>query len=290
MNPNLPRDITRKDRAAGLFHEGEHTFAQRPGVIESQSRVPVALIPIQGTPVAAVAATGTTAMTGANNDWDLTAVVAGTAGNGRSLSVVVEADKADAPEVAIVDGAVTITAGDKAIMRVTGTLTNGADPVVFDDLLYAGVINGKHAWSNQEETKFTNWSSDLSTWFLLSDTVTWTSTDDVDTPDLVTTWTPEGSATGTPTVTALPHTAAQCKTAFDATAANESLFTVANKTGNDGTGSVVPTGPVTLSGGIDGTVAPKGTEMFDADFRYIAVTDTTKEDSSGWKKTALSAL
>lgn len=42
MNPNLPRMITRKDRASGRFHEGDNIFKMRPGVAINGDRIPVA--------------------------------------------------------------------------------------------------------------------------------------------------------------------------------------------------------------------------------------------------------
>jgi hypothetical protein len=47
-------------------------------------------------------------------------------------------------------------------------------------------------------------------------------------------------------------------------------------------------GETTLVGGADGTPAVKGTRVQDASYLYVAVDDT--EDSTGWKKIALSSL
>jgi hypothetical protein len=245
-----------------------------------------------GTPVEAVVATGTTEMTGANNDWDLAAVNAGAAANDYTLTVAVQADKATDPTVAIVVGAVTITAGDNAILSVDGTFTsNGSNFIAFNDsdFTYDSLFAGKPYFTNLEGDNI-QW--DGTQWILThaATGASYRSAENVATPDLVVTWTPEGAATGTPVMTPRVHTAAQCKTAFDATAANETLFTIANKAGNDGHGSVAAFGPVTLSGGVDGTAAPAGGVLFDSDFLYIAIDATTVSDSSGWRKVALASL
>lgn len=291
MNPNRSRIFTRKDRSSLRYHDGEHHYGERPGVVIDQStRVPLALQPQPGTPVAAVAATGTTAMSGTNNDWDMTAVHKGTRGNLLSLAVAIQAGKYDAPTVAITGGAIVITAGNKARMSVAGMTADGNGDAIAGTIVfpYDEEANDKPSYALDADNSIT-W--DGTEWQItIEGHLSFTSTEDVATPDLVTAWTAEGSATGTPAFTALNHTAAQGKTAFDATTANETHFTLANKAGNDGTGALATQAAVTLSGGVDGTVAFAGTEMFDADFRYLAVTDTTTADSSGWKKTALSAL
>jgi hypothetical protein len=46
----------------------------------------------------------------------------------------------------------------------------------------------------------------------------------------------------------------------------------------------------TLEGGIDATVAVKGKELFDDDFRYLAIDDIEVSSTEGWTKTALVAL
>jgi hypothetical protein len=247
----------------------------------------------QGTPVAPVVATATTSMAGANNDWDLAATVAGAAANAYSLSVAVETGKADGPDVSIVGTDVVVTAGDKAIMVVTGTLTDGTDPVVFPPLEY---FETDPRPRYEGESVSIAYDDNDNKWRMVyfndytSITSYWESSNNVATPDLVTTWTPVSPATGTPTVTALAHTAAQCKAAFDATTANETLFTLTNKSGNDGTGSVTTAGPITLSGGIEGTASTPGLMLYDENFLYIATNGNGATDPATWRKIAHSAL
>jgi hypothetical protein len=92
-------------------------------------------------------------------------------------------------------------------MLITGALLNGENPVVFDDLIYQGMVNGKRGYNNNGiPTQFLYWTDGPYLWNLTNDAnggFGWTSEDDVLTPDLVTTWTPIDSASaGTPIVTA----------------------------------------------------------------------------------------
>lgn len=91
----------------------------------------------------------------------------------------------------------------KSKMIVTGTLYYGPGPVTlitFATMLYNGVVNSKASYLSAD--------SDTAAWdgtkWILSNGIggLWTSTDDVATPDLVTTWTPNGTENGTLTVTA----------------------------------------------------------------------------------------
>jgi hypothetical protein len=91
-------------------------------------------------------------------------------------------------------------------LAITGTLTsNGTTPVVFPDLIYAGISDGKPYYTNTGDlTGFThaaNWEGGA-VWLLaqLSPAAVWTSASAVATPDLATGWTALGLATGTPVV------------------------------------------------------------------------------------------
>ena len=163
-------------------HEGEDRFVSA----------------VEGTPIAAVAATGTTTMTGANNDWDITAKAKGIAGNSISLAVAIVAETVS-PIVTVTGTAITITA-------------------------------------------------------------------------------------------ASTHTAAECKTALEAHVEAAALISLANKSGNSGAGTVATQAAVTLTGGIDGTKATKGTVMFDGTNVYVATTDTNAANTAGWRKISHSTL
>jgi hypothetical protein len=93
-------------------------------------------------------------------------------------------------------------------MAVSGTLTsNGSTTVVFANLIYAGLINSKAAYTDNGlltgYTQSVQWFYSMfgSYWYLAGPTYGWVSTEDVATPDLVTTWAPGSAETGTPVVT-----------------------------------------------------------------------------------------
>jgi len=59
----------------------------------------------------------------------------------------------------------------------------------------------------------------------------------------------------------------------------------------EGMGSENPTpDDYILAGGVDATTAKKGEELFDDDYRYLAVADVTVSSTSGWKTSPLTAL
>ena len=106
-------------------------------------------------------------------------------------------------------GPLDITGGtprNDLTVTVAGTLTDGTDPVVFPVMIYDGQNNSKPKYRNIAADCQVAWSG--STWTLEFPVgegfVNWTSSEDVATPDLVTTWTPTSPATGTPTVTVHP--------------------------------------------------------------------------------------
>ena len=107
----------------------------------------------------------------------------------------------------------TIDPGTKYRMVVTGTLTDGTDPVEFPELVYRSVYGGKKSYTSEAvppttgEYAFCSWSTDHWRLAYVVDMATvaeWQSTDDVATPDLVTSWVAQGDATGTPDVTDTP--------------------------------------------------------------------------------------
>lgn len=90
------------------------------------------------------------------------------------------------------------------ILRISGDLEGPDGPVVFPEIAYRNSSFGKESYadSNGSPTYACGW--DGSEWWLQgSDGVTsriWTSPEDVDTPDLVTEWTPDAGTNGTPLI------------------------------------------------------------------------------------------
>ena len=100
--------------------------------------------------------------------------------------------------------------GGGAGMMVTGTLTSdGSTSISFAPLLYAGIISGKASYNPVGLGFYVVgdqiiWSTVATKWRIYKNAViVFESSENVATPDLVTTWTPVGAATGTPTVTAI---------------------------------------------------------------------------------------
>ena len=124
-------------------------------------------------------------------------------------------------------------------MLVTGTLTSdGSTPVTFPPLVYNGTVNGKPQYHAAGDTHYVNWTVE-GEWYLQVDGgALWFSTDNVATPDLVTTWSADSPATGTPVVAAAVSNSAQAKAAIEAAATADALITVAHAPGNDGTGAL----------------------------------------------------
>lgn len=90
-------------------------------------------------------------------------------------------------------------------LTITGTLTsNGSTPVVFPELLIDDEVFGKASFNDNPGGVSLNscyWTG--TEWELTyngGDAI-WHSSDDVATPDLCTTWIPQGAATGTPIIT-----------------------------------------------------------------------------------------
>jgi hypothetical protein len=106
------------------------------------------------------------------------------------------------------DAGESVLAGAPETLTVTGTLTDGTDPVVFPVLLYveAGLWTSTGAAPGSGEVYFISNNAGDSNYELVKladgeSVATWVAVQAVATPDLVTTWTPIATATGTPTIT-----------------------------------------------------------------------------------------
>jgi hypothetical protein len=194
-------------------------------------------------------ATSATAVLGAGDAAILaTAKTAGVVGNALTAAIVIEPDST-ALSVAETDGNIVVSSGDKRIMRVTADFGDGVKTV---DLVYVTQEGGKaaHELDLSIVDYKTRWASGAGVWVIEENgSDRFESSEDVSTPDLVTTWTPVSPATGTPTVTAAPATAAQ------AIAVDQSALSV-NLTLPDGSDGSAPLAAVTdqpLTGGADPT-------------------------------------
>ncbi len=207
---------------------------------------------VESAPTNGVAATVNLNPHGDNNTIHITAATAGTAGNSLTAVLVIDSstDRTQLT-VAKASNAITITSGDKRRMVVSGSLS----PDLTGTFDYSGLASGRASYAiSSTPTKQIYWTSGDNKWTianLLAIGNRWESTDNVATPDLVTSWTAVGSATGTPTVTASAATAAQVITAGNA--ALEETFE--NGGGSDGTGVVAAVSLHEFSGGAAGTIS-----------------------------------
>jgi hypothetical protein len=191
------------------------------------------------------AATATLNPTGTNNDILITAAATGPDGN--LLTAEIATSTGHALTVAKTANHILITAGAKHRITITGTLS----PDVTETHLFGTLQNDRPAYYYPEFTlSFTSiiyWTG--TKWLIITNPpspgTSWESTEDRATPDLVTSWTATGSATGTPTLVASPPTAAQAIAA--ANAALEETF--ANAPGSDGTGTLAAVPSTPFQGG-----------------------------------------
>lgn len=187
---------------------------------------------------------------GADNSVLFTATAIGF--NGETVTVeYLEPEEQAATEASTTDEAIIVTPGTKARMIITGALTSdGSTPWGPRTHQYSGTLNGKPKYSYNPADAFeletTRWTG---TQWRVGGTFSWYSTEDVATPDLVTTWTPSGANTGTPTVTAGISSAAQVIAAVNANVSASALVT-ASAVGTV-TGAVAAVAAANLSGATD---------------------------------------
>ena len=93
-------------------------------------------------------------------------------------------------------------------------------------------------------------------------------------------------------VSSVLSTAAQVKAAIEASAAAAALVTVANHSGNDGTGAVIALTATHLANGVDGTDADPYQQLVYGGYVYINVTDTPALSGANdtWYKFALTLV
>lgn len=188
-----------------------------------------------------------TNLAGADNDLVITAKTGGIEGNDISFAIAAPVAGGVTTTAAKSGKKVTVTPGTKARMQIGGTLTSdGSTPVVFPEQEFTYVDNGKPRFAFMQNE--TSWNG--SQWNIYAETVMmFYSEEDVATPDLVTTWTPVGAATGTPVVTALTSSADQGKKAIEADTASAALVDVAIAGGGAGAGALAVFAETHLSGG-----------------------------------------
>lgn len=90
----------------------------------------------------------------------------------------------------------------ESLLVVTGALFNGGDAVAFPPMFPGTEVNGRASFVNGDYAASWNGAA----WELsIAAVAVWASSDDVASPELVTTWTPEPGALGTPTLYTSKH-------------------------------------------------------------------------------------
>ncbi len=142
-------------------------------------------------------------------------------------------------DVAVVGSAVQVTGGTKARM-------------IAGDMVFVTVFGESEIWDTAYGSGVNGYINRLggtgSDWEMTDYTHYWGSTDAVDWPDEITTWTQTAGPTlAAPTVTAGVSSASQVITALDASTDAEALITFALAPGSDGSAAISAAGPVVLS-------------------------------------------
>lgn len=160
--------------------------------------------------------------------------------------------------------AIEVHPGTLAAMKVSGSIYASAGttkPIPETRLRYGGEDGGYHKYTDTATPSYTHagafWSGGHWVLYLWDGDATyasWHSTAPANpaTPDLVTTWVPDGAAHGTPVVTPLVSVAAQVVASL--AAIEQGTFTVALPEGSDGMGAVVAY-PGRLFSPVQGTAA-----------------------------------
>ena len=187
-------------------------------------------------------------------------------------------DDVDRTQLTVTGGSplLSITSGDKRRMRVVADFGDGEITV---DLTYFGDAAGKAVFVSVSPEIESSWSG---TEFTLANTATgasFSASEDVATPDLVTTWTPNEGAVSVTSITPLAASAAQVITAINAEAITG--LTASNATGSDGSGTVANVDMVeftlvpSTSEWVEPTTDFQGEAMQESDTIYAIVVHAT---------------
>jgi hypothetical protein len=225
---------------------------------------------------------------GVDNTIILEAVEVGTAGNSLTAAIAIDATtNRYALTVVKTGNAITITSGDRYRMIVSGTLSPNLAGTLGPSYTYAGLAGGKPSYaSSGAPTRQIYWTIATGKWTLanlLEIGNRWESSENVDTPDQVMTWTAVGSATGTPTITAAAASALQ---AYDLVNSELSGEVVATLLPADVYGPIAAVAATSFTGGT-GPTAATSLFMIDSDYLYSW---TGSAASPTWKKSERASL
>ncbi|RYD20767.1 MAG: hypothetical protein EOP88_13755 [Verrucomicrobiaceae bacterium] len=148
-----------------------------------------------------------------------------------------------------------VTPADKAIMIVSGTLSNGENVFTVPPLFQTTLINGRPSYTNSFGTPDYRISWHDGTWYLhimAGSGYFWISYDDAVTPDLASIWMPTGLAVGIPTFSPAPSTAEHVAGLISGQIEASAVVTVVNREDNHGKGYITTMPKTSLSGGLTG--------------------------------------
>lgn len=219
-----------------------------------------------------VAATLLVNPTGDNNSFDVTAQTAGNLGNLMSFQIFSPIVSAATTVSIIGNKQIRVQPGTKARMIVTGTLTDGTNPVTFPELIFAGTLAGISTWSSDGSITApltgTWYSCDhqpsggvsyLRRYVDYVNDAAWYSDTIVAWPDMITNFEGANSETGTATVTAAVSSAEQVLTAINDTVATSALVTAAAN--GTVTGAVAAYAETFLAGGLTSLAGGDGNDF-----------------------------
>lgn len=238
------------------------------------------------------AATSSTGTEGGDNGITWTADEAGVAGNIFTRAIVIDSTTNRTQFTVVKTGSdIVVTSGDKRVLSVAGTLTDGTDPIaITEPLIYLFAQNGRPFYASEESVPLQEISWDDGMWTYYNSGSYWTSTADVASPELVPSgayneetnsdaWRPTGDATGTPTFTASAVLASHVIAAVNAQLLG---ITLTNTGASDGTQPVTAAAEQNFTGGANPTTAPPYLRVAGG---YLYV-----QDAGEWKEVALQAL
>lgn len=259
-------------------------------------------------PVNAVASTLTTALTGANNDMVFTAARKGVVGDSTTIAYVNPGTPSAALGVVVAGTAITVNLATGAgtvqvetatVVAAGGATSNGNLPVTVTSALFTPAVVVQVALTTAANTAALvatairaalTADATLNTYFTFTgagadvvmtrraayarandatESVAWTGV-------LGITAVTNSTNTTAGVVASITSTAAQIKTAIEASAAATALVTVANAGGNDGTGVVIALAATPLASGVNGTAGQPWQQLWYSGALYINASDTAK--------------
>lgn len=260
-------------------------------------------------PVNAVASTLTTALTGSNNDMVFTAARKGAVGDSTTIAYVNPATPSAALSVAVVGTAITVNLATgtgtaqvetATVVAAGGATADGNLPVTVTSALFSpavtvqvALLTATHTTADLIATAVRAAlaaNATLNTYFTFGGTgadVVMTrraayarandATENVAWTNVLGITAVTNSANTTPgVVAAITSTAAEIKTAIEASAAATALVTVANAGGNDGTGVVTALAATALASGVNGTAGEPWQQLWYSGALYINASDTAQ--------------